>query len=240
MATFVMKDSEILLNDLDLSGHSNQVSISLDVEMADVTVWGVGTRQSAPGLRTAAFEVQTLYDPSSGAIDKGAFDALSTEGALISVAPQDSTAGNPAYFGEFQVSSRELGGSVGELLVARVSAVSRYKPTRGIVAVPHSQLTATGTSAKYQLGAVTSTNQLVAQVHCTQFNGTSLDIAVQSDADVTAGSETTRFSMTQLTGVGAERKVYTTTQAQTWWRFSYTFVGTSFTALMLLGIEPRP
>jgi hypothetical protein len=96
--------------------------------------------------------------------------------------------------------------------------------------MPNAQDTDSGTSSKIQLGAIAAGRQLVGQVHVTEFDGTSLDIAVQSDADSSAGSETTRVSFTQLTGLGSERIVYTTAQAQTWWRLSWTFVGTSFAA----------
>jgi len=240
MATFIMKDTEIYLKDLNLSGKTNQVTLGLEVEMQDETVFGLGTRKNKPGLRTAALEVNTFYDNAAADPDLEEFGGPSQEGQLLAVIPQGSTEGNIAYFGEFQIESYALDGAVGDLLAVRLSANARYKPTQGKVFMPHVQDTGSDVSSKIQLGAITATKQLVAQVHLTQFDGTSLDIAVQSDADASAGGETTRVSMTQLTAVGSERKVYTTAQTDTYWRLSWTFVGTSFTAVVLLGIENQP
>jgi hypothetical protein len=74
--------------------------------------------------------------------------------------------------------------------------------------------------------AIPSGSELIGVLNVYEWNATSLDVVFQSSASGTGGWST-RLTMTQNTAVGAEIKNWTGATTDTYWRVSWTLVGTS-------------
>lgn len=247
MATHVLSGVRIYLDEYDFSCDLSQAELSLDVDMLDATTFCKTNRIMAPGLIDNTLSMKGFWSgteitASSGdSVDEVYFTGVARTDALVTICPEGADAGDRAFTGRWVFATYTPGAEVGQLLAFDVSAGSRGRVTRGTVMIDGTtSRTGDFTSAKQQLGAVPAGYQLVATIHVTAFDGTSLDVDVRSDANASAGGETSRGTFTQLTAVGTERIVIAAPITDTYWDVDFTLVGTSFTAVVVLGIEPTP
>jgi len=125
MATFVLTDSSVTINSVDLSDHGNQVSITYEAETQDDTVFGDTTRSSIGGLKNWSASVTFLQDFAASEVDATLFPAVGTTVPIIFKPTSGSvSATNPSYTATALVTSyAPMGSSVGDLASASVSLV---------------------------------------------------------------------------------------------------------------------
>jgi len=125
VATFVLTDASITINAVDLSDHSNQVSVSYEAESQDDTVFGDDTRSAIGGLKNWSMSITFLQDYASSQVDDTLFDIVGTTVALIVKPTSDAiSTTNPAYTATGLIQSYSpMGQSVGDMASATVSIV---------------------------------------------------------------------------------------------------------------------
>lgn len=243
MATLILNDVDLLVGAYDLTGYGNQLAHAFGAEMLDETRFvhgGADTRLNKAGLMTNALSGGGLIDLAAGTAgpDERLFTEVGLQDTLVTFAPNGVSAeGDIAYQQLMAFANYQPGSAVGELLAYQFEAAGRQAPIKSQVFVPLVQDSASGASSKINLGAVASGQAVYAGLHVTQFNGTSLDFTVRSDADAVAGGETSRITMTTVAGLTSEQKSLAGPVTDTFWDVTWTFVGTTFTALLVLGIR---
>lgn len=239
MATLIWRDVSLYVAELDLSGHFNEASLALGAEMQDETVFKQDTRRMKAGLLTNSMAHRGFWDASDGASSPDAefFGNIGLEDVITTILPEGSDQGDIAYQALMAWASYSPGAAVGELLEFDVEAAGRQAATRSEVLLDPVQRLASGQSTKQQLGAVAAGQSVYGALHLIQFDGTSLDVVVRSDADSGAGGETTRLTFNQSTGLDSQQQIAAGPITDTWWDVDFTLVGTSFTALVVVGIR---
>jgi len=248
MATFILKDVGLFVGAYDLTGFTNKVAHNVGAEMQDETVMihgGADTRKNKAGLITNMITAEGFVDLAALGVDSATyegsnrplFNQITLYDQLVTLCPDGIEEGDLAFQQLMAEALYEPGASVGELLKYKAEFAGRQAPISSTAFLPFTQQVASGASSKIQLGALSATQRLYAGLHVIQFNGTSLDIIVRSDANAAAGGETTRITMTQATTFTFEQKSVAGAITNTWWDIEWTFVGTTFTALMVLGIR---
>ncbi|HEX6968962.1 MAG TPA: hypothetical protein VF174_09170 [Micromonosporaceae bacterium] len=239
MGTLVLDDATIWVAGYDVTGDANQISLSASVTELDVTTFGSGFRKRIGGLRDVQAQVAGYWhSAASGAPDPEIFPALGTADQVMTVAPS-STEGSVAYMCQVGKFSGQMFGQVGEAVPFSLDAMgtSREGLVRGQVLKAKGAVSSTGaTGTAVQLGAVSSGQYLYATLHVFSA-GTTITVVLESDADNTFASATTRATFGPLTTTGgtwAARVAGPVTD--TWYRLRVTAVTGTFTVAGAAGI----
>lgn len=224
MATDVLSDAFVALDDRNLSGIMNSVGLTYEAEDVDETTVDQDTRIAKGGLFNVGASLEGFFD---AAIESDLFDDVGVQDKLLTIA-KGIAVGDVAYnFRALTGRLSPLQGSMGEIVGLVLDARASNALERGQVLFKDDSVTSTGSGSTLNAGAAST--QIVGILHVYSASGTSptLDVDIESDSsDDFTGSETTRISFTQATGRTAERKTAGST-ADTWWRVNYTLGGTS-------------
>lgn len=123
MATRVFTNAKLEVNGVDLSSHTESVTLNYASEMQDETAMGDDTRIRKGGLKDWSVDATFHQDYAASAVDATLFSVVGTT-VCVELRPQNicSTSINPIYSGIAVIESyNPLGGSVGDLLDAPVT-----------------------------------------------------------------------------------------------------------------------
>ncbi|MER6956009.1 hypothetical protein [Streptomyces sp. NPDC000618] len=230
---------------VDLTGNSNKIELSSEIEDKDATNYGSGGwKEVLGGLGSAELSGEGQWeagDPSK--VDDASWAHLGSVIPWSVSANNGAAVGDLAYFMAALRSDYKLLGVVGEIAPWSGTAKSAWPLVRGQFAhPPGTARTATGTGTGLNLGAVTAGKRLYAALHVLSVAGTtpSLTARVESSVDNTFASPTTRATFTAATAVGGQiLRTDGTAITDTWWRTAWTISGTtpSFLFVSSLGIR---
>jgi hypothetical protein len=242
MASHVLNDCAVYVNELDLTGQSNQVEATLTAEELDASVFGnSGYASTVAGLKTGTFNHTGFMEYTSG-MDRVLLDAMgSTNVATVAT---DPALGAHAWLmtgASFEASP--LSGSVGQLAALNGSIKSgegSYGLRPGYIIANKAARTATASTTGVQLFTTGTVTLLTAALHVFTVSGStpSCTVTVQSSA-TQGGSYTTRGTFTAATD---ETKQYISAAISTteqWWRATFTISGSSpsFTAAVSAAVS---
>lgn len=230
---------------VDLTGNSNKIELSSEVEDKDATNYGSeGWKEVMGGLASAEISGEGQWeagDPSK--VDDGSWSQLGGVGPWSISANNSATVGSLAYFTSALRSNYTLLDTVGEIAPWAGTAKSSWPLVRGQFAhPPGTARTATGTGTGLEVGAVPADARLYAALHVLSVSGTtpSLTARVESSVDNTFASPTTRLTFAAATAVGGQAlRTDGSAITDTWWRVAWTVTGTtpSFMFAATLGIQ---
>ena len=234
-------EGHVYLDGHKISGSINALDLSIGCDVIDRTTIDNDTRQAMPGTKTLSASFSGFYD----------YSAATAVGALIRAragSTTDSVVGitHPATQAEGDPAWQFLGGVDGTPLlggtvtgVASLSATFHRRPGLGDARARIERFgdaTTSQSSTGSQIGALGATDVAVWSVHVWNFVGTSLDLILESDDNAGFTSAATRDSATRITAANSkELRTYATAQTDDYWRISSTFVGTSYSYVVLLG-----
>lgn len=240
MALEVFTDAVVLYGEFDLSGDSNDVKLERKVDMKESTRWGATEHRFQAGLVDMDVQGKGLLQFDDSTTPKAVDYFFSQVGGstpkVVTVAAS-SADGATAYLGNMVNEERPAEFKVGEFGSFDFKFKCAGQHTRGRMAFPLATRTATATGTIYELGALTATQKLLAAVHVTEFDGTSLDVAIFSNDTNNTTTPTSRISFNQLEGTGSEFKEVSGAITDTYWYAVFTFVGTSFKAAVSFGVR---
>ena len=241
MGQLVLNNAKIFLGGCDVSADLNQVSVAMNAAMLNDNAFGDTAESNRAGLLKTTIDLEGFYNTAAGnpdGFDNTAFTALGQDNQLLTVFADGLTEGTstdkgyawPVTLSKYNPFANV---KVGDLLAVSLSAQSQSATNRAIPLKngTSSMVTASASGTKYQVGAVSGSQYLYAGLHVLEYQGTSptLAVIVESDADGSAGGETTRITFNTVSGsTGAQ---YATRVAgaitDTYWRASWTIGGSS-------------
>lgn len=240
-------DAHLFVGSRDLTGKSNRVSLSYSAAMLDATTFGNTTKVNHAGILEWQLQGEGLYDAGTDVAATGVsfvesdspdglFNLVGAAGCLVSLTDVTPAYGGLAYI--LKVTTADIGffGGHGDLIPFSISAQPTKYGCRGSVLLPNAQKTGAGTGTPQQIAALTSDQRLVAGLHVLAFDGTTMTMKVQSDDGVGFASPTDVITFTAATGLTSEWKEAAGPISDDWFRTSWAFTGTSFTALVVVGI----
>jgi len=242
MAHFALLNCKILLGEFDISGDLNRVTIQRTQEpLPDDTFSSTKTfKARIPGLQDGVFGLAGLVELTNDGQDEifNANMSLSNKPILVTLGAAEDF--DRCKFGVIQQGQYQSGGNVGGR--AEFSAegrISGYALTDGnIMAIGAKTGTFNGTYR--QLGAVSATQKLYAQIHATAKDTfTSAVFKVQSADDAGGTNVTDRITFATINGLTSEfaTPVSGAITQQFWRVICSAFTGTSLTITAAVGIQ---
>lgn len=242
MSKLVLLNTRLFVAGADLTGVTNKAEIQTEVEAKEATTFGsAGSKEFLGGLVSSSINAEGFFEAGdAGKVDDGAW-ALRGATGPVSICPQAATDGALVYFTNALETGYTLLGQVGELAPYKVSATGTWRVVRGTIGHPVStSRTATGNGTAMQLGAVSTSQQLYANLHVLSASGTtpSLTVKVQSDDNSGFTTPIDRLTFTAATAVGGQCARLAGPLTDTYYRVTWTISGTtpSFQFVCAVGV----
>lgn len=238
----VLKDTRVYLAGYDLSGDLNASTLDYGAEMLDDTRFTTGARKNAPGLTTARLNHEGYWRAGGSGPDDAIFSRIGTANVVTTLAPLTGAVGEVAYTFRAMHPEYQLGGQTGVLLPFSVTAEGDdgIPPVRGLILQATGSVTETEDGAAVEVGAVGANQTLYCALHVVSAAGTdpTLDVIVESDADDTFASATTRATFGQKTDIGSDWQTASGAIADEFYRVGITIGGTDpdFSFVVVVGI----
>ncbi|GGZ80253.1 hypothetical protein ACFOOM_07575 [Streptomyces echinoruber] len=230
---------------VDLTGNSNKIELSTEVEDKDATNYASqGWKEVMGGLASAEISGEGQWealDPTK--VDDASWAQLGGVGPWSVSANNAANVGDLVYFTNAMRADYKAFDAVGEVAPWTSTAKSSWPLVRGQFAhPPGTARTTSGNGTGLNLGAVAAGKRLYAALHVLSAAGTtpSLTARVESSVDNTFASPTTRLTFTAATAPGGQiLRTVGTAITDTWWRVAWTISGTtpSFLFVAALGIQ---
>ncbi|WP_425244851.1 hypothetical protein [Streptomyces sp. NEAU-NA10] len=245
MAKTILTNVRTFAGGVDLTGASNKVELSSEIEEKETTNYASqGYKEVIGGLGSAEISAEGQWeagDPTK--VDDASWTHLGTVIPWSISANNSASVGDLAYVVSALRSSYTLFDAVGEVAPWSGDAKSSWPLVRGQFAhPPGTARTASGTGTGLNLGAVTAGKRMYAALHVLSASGTtpSITARVESSVDNTFAAPTTRLTFTAATAAGGQAlRTDGTAITDTWWRVAWTISGTtpSFLFVASLGIR---
>lgn len=246
MSSFVLLDARLFAGGADLTGDSNKIEVSAEVEEKDRTnYYSGGYKEILGGLASAELSGEGQWRAGdSGMVDDASWGQFAGVGAW-SAGPDDCAVGDLAYFMKALRSDYKLGDAVGEIAPWAGTAKSTWPLVRGVFAHPPATArTSTGDGTAQQLGAIAADKRLYASLHVLSVAGSStptITVEIESDSQEDFGaSPETLLSFDAATARGGQiLRTDGTAHTDTWYRPTWTITGSgpSFLFVVALGIR---
>ena len=231
MAEKVLKDCKLLVGGYDLSGNSNNVTVTISADVLDKTAFGSSFRKRKHGLKSFEMTGAGFWDSSTdpanrrGGFDTRLFSDVGGTSQVLTVA--EGTTKSKAILTYGVGASYAPGGAVGELMGFDFAAQGSNEAIFGKLARASTMKGSSGDGVAVYLGqATTSTKKLFAALHvikgCTK-SGHTVDIHIEADQTSAFATPTTWLVFTQLKTTHHHSK-WGTTKASTdndWYRVSW-------------------
>ena len=190
-----LTDAVIWYHGHDLTADSNQLSLEVDAEDQDVTVFGTkGWRARVAGLKQVTVNVEGFW---AAAPDQTAFEGLGVMDWATTIAPIGE-AGRPAYLFQAGLFNYSQLGEVGEPAPFSMTLMGSGVDglVRGVILTPAVTVDTTGpVGPAVQLPTVDAGQHLFTALHVFQ-GTTTLTVAVESSATPDFAAPTTRALIT--------------------------------------------
>ena len=229
MGAFVLTDALVLVNGANLSGQTNKVEVSAEVEELDATTFGDGGWKAvAPGLASHAWSVSGFW--AAGDVAKPD-DRLWTDLAatVAWTAASPSAEGSVAYLGNVMSGRFGIGGDVGSLAPFEAAGSGSGRVTRGTLLVgPGTARSSSSNTTGVQLGALSSTQKMWCALHVCSVSGSSPTVVAKlQSASTQGGSYTDRVTFSSANSVSSQLSSVSGAVTDTWWRVAWTLGGSS-------------
>jgi hypothetical protein len=242
--SFVLLDCRLFAPGADLSGASNKIELSAEIEDKDTTNYrSAGWKEVIGGLGSAEIKGEGQWEAGDpGLVDDSSWAALGGRGPYT-VCPTDSVVGALAYLTYGMRCDYTLGAGVGDVAPWQGGIKSSWPLVRGQIGhPPGTARTATGTGTAVQLGVITAGQRLYAALHVLSVAGTTPSITARIESDDNAGftSPTTVLTFTAATAPGGQiLRGDGTAATDTYYRVAWVITGAapSFMFTASLGIR---
>lgn len=241
MSTEVLINSEFILGGYRLTGLTNSLELTIDIEMKDFTTFTCqGNRVNRPGLQTVQVTGGVFVD--YGDMDALLFDRIGADRAPVTLGPRGATENEVAYFFEgVNGAIAPLAGEIGELAHADVDLHSDNSPVVHGRFMAVGTKTASGNSTGYNLGPVPSVvEKLYSALHVTRVSGAGASLVAKIESGVAGfGAPTNRITHATMTTPGWDWKRVYGPIADTHYRAVLTVAGASpeFDIYLSVGIR---
>lgn len=243
MGKFVLLNSRVFAGGVDLTGVSNKIELSSEVEEKKVTNFGSdGWDENLGGLFSTAITAGGQFEAGGPtAVDDERWDSLiGRTHRAWTINPIAASVGELAWITKALTKDHKILDAVGEVAPWSASAAGSWPLLRGVVLhPPGTARTATGSGTAVQHVAVPAGQHLYAALHVLSVAGTStptLTVSVQSDVDGAFASPATVGTFAAATAVGDQILRFAGPITDTWYRASWTISGTSPSFLFVASI----
>jgi hypothetical protein len=233
MAEKGLKDCKLFVGGYDISGNSNNISVTVSADVLDKTAFGSSFRKRKHGLKSFELTGSGFWDSSTdpankvGGFDTRLFSDVGGTSQVLTVAVDGAT-GSRALLTHGIGASYSPSGTIGELMGFDFAAQGNGVAVWGKLGKASTMAGSSGDGPAVYLGqATTSTKKFYSALHvvrgCTK-SGHTIDVHIEADQTSAFASPTTWLVFTQLKTTDHHSR-WGTTKASTdndWYRVSWT------------------
>lgn len=224
------KGTRLLISQYDMSAYFNSVEADATAASHDVTTLSKNTVHRAPGLFDGKVSLGGLFEATADGLVASWLG--SSAGEAFTFCPGGDTAGGPCQIAKVIHTSYKASDPVGGMVTAsaQLECRSDFEAAGKVLHVLGAE-TETGNEASVNNGASTA-NGGFATIHCTAFDGTSLDVKIQHSANNIDWADLSP-AFTQLAAAGSETiTIAAGTTVNQYVREYHTITGTTMTYLV--------
>ncbi len=231
MAIGPFLDGVILLDGVNISGNTNQVSVTGESTDLDATTFASsGWQAHRVGAHKVAVEASGFNDYAVGSVDESTYAAWSGRTRrVVSVIPSAGVEGDRAYSLRMAHLTYSQLGAVDEMIPFTLSGQSYGILSRNtVIHAPADLETADGNGTAFQLGALSATQTLYVAIHLTSISATTTSVIFHIESDTSGfGSATGRATSQTFTAVGSEWIAIAGAVTDDYWRVRWDVSGAS-------------
>lgn len=245
MAKLILTNMRLFVGGADLTSSNSKLDLEVDAQDLDVTSFASnGWKETTEGLLSSTVTAEGQWEAGDpGKVDDALWGQLNSGNITAWTAcPAGAADGAVAYLTQTALTKYKTGGSVGDVLPWSAESKGSYPVSRGVVAhPPGTARTTSGTGTAYQLGAAAAGQSLYASLHVVSVAGTSpsLTVEIESDADNTFATPTTRLTFNAATAAGGQIMRASGPITDTWYRANWSVTGTGPSFLFLCAMDVR-
>ena len=222
------KAADILLDEFDFSGLTNEVELAVNNGLADVTAFLDTDATFVEGKAGWRATVNGLWD-GTGGYDAEMFTDLTATSRRLGIWPDTAAAGKRGWEGSTIVGRQPRVAPVADAVALNVDWIGDSPIMAAWSLMNANNLNSTTTGTAYNAGAAAAGETIVGVLRITEVGGAganTLDVTIQSDDAEGFVSPTTRLTFTQVgTVVTFEMQSAAGAVADTWWRAVATYAG---------------
>lgn len=246
------KETELFLCEFDISCFVNNIDLTQDIDLPEVTTFCDDTRRYINGLKNATGSIGGFIDDDADtgidAILQATFNVPTS--SIWTDAPNGFAAGNIAYLFRALINSYNTTQPVDGVQAFTADLQLDGDLSRGFSLHANAAEIATGTSIGVDLqnsqgydGAVTSTSGFVTHLHVCAVSGTvpTLDLEVEDSPDDMVYTSLAGAAFAQATAVGCERlETSPGASVDQFVRASWVIAGTTPSFTFVMAYAPKP
>jgi len=202
MPRFHAKSVAHYVDEFDFSGVSNSADLNFSEDPGDVTAYADTDFTYVEGKGSYRWTINGMFSTSNPNYDGEMFTDLTATQRRVGVYPGGATAGNFGYEGRTNITAAPRVSENGSAIALHVEWVGDESVSRGALLIINTSISSTTSGTKFQLGALASTKTLVGVLRMLTAPGGSGNndcvVTIESDANSSAGGETTRLTFTTL------------------------------------------
>jgi hypothetical protein len=235
MAIQTLTDAGLWIERYAFAGVTKALAVSHAIDTPDVTTFGSGYRARAAGLKSIGLEAEGFWDST---VDAGVIANILATSCPVTVSNTASVGAVARVFLGVE-GTYEIGAQIGDAFGFKVGTQGNGPVGLGLL-MQNGSLSATANGTGQQLGALSASQSLYANVHVLSASGSSptLDVTVVSDDNSGFTTPTTQATFSQITAAGAAQKIVAGAVTDTYWRFRFVIGGSgpSFAIVAAMGI----
>lgn len=239
MGSFALVDVTTHVGGYDWTTDMNQMTFGLEAEGLENTTFGNGGwRSRLAGLRDINAELAGYWQAGTTSVDTEAFTKLGTADEVVTMGPT-AVEGETAYLWRGEKFTYDAFGNIGEVTPFNLAMMGSNGEgaARGAWLKKKANVSSTGaTGTSFQLPVgITASEALHASFHVFSV-GTTITAVIESDADNTFASATTRLTFGPLTAVGGTYRRVEGAITDTWYRLRVTAATGTFSVACAIGV----
>lgn len=204
------KDSQVLVDEFDLSRYFRSFTSSRNSDVADTTGFGVDDKEYIPGMRDGMLAMEGMWSPTLGAVDpvldEVFEEALGNNTVVFQVAPGGQTTGQPCIIGQSDVTQYDITQATGDIVTINTALQSTDGQANGTCIHPLATRTTTGVGTFFDSGATAPITDvdLLAVLNVTATDGTA---TIKVTSSTTSGGTYVDEATFNVTAIGGQSSV---------------------------------
>ena len=232
MARIHGKSVAHFVDEFDLSGVSNSADLEFSEPPGEVTAFADVDATFVEGKATFRFNINGRFSTASPNYDGEMFIDLTSAQRRVGIYPGGDTEGEFGYEGRTNITASPRVSETPSAIALHVEWIGDQAVARTALIYKDTAVASTENGSKFQVGAVAAAETAVGVLRLLAAPGGSGSndcvVTIQSDANASAGGETTRLTFTTLnqTSVAlSEVKEAAGAFTDSWWRVVVTISG---------------
>lgn len=236
MAKFILRNSGLFVGETNLGVCARTLGLDLSTEIKDATTFESLGKEKMAGFTEVRATAEGFWSTGDDSLDDDLFENQRTSAIVpITITPEGNTAGNDAMIFEAVQATYNFFGAAGDVTPFTLELEGWTRCLKGAI-LHKAVVTANGSGAGFQLGAVAAGKSVYAALHVYEHSATNLDVFIQSDDNSGFTSPLDRINLSGNTARVGRWSSAAGPITDDWWRADWEITGASPSAAFAVSV----